>query len=383
MTPKERFIAALERRTPDRLPVTTHHVMPYFLDNYMGGMGEQTFFDHFGLDPITWPVHFGPDTARGERHSETVPEWVESDQWWYEQETAEGRHGSATRTAIHTPKGTLTTVSEENPHTTWQLEYPIKEKRDIEILAEFAPWPVCDVPAAQRDAAAFGGRGLVRGTFPMFPTGGQPGCWQDAACLYGIEKLIMAAFEDPQWVHEFLAILRDRKLNYVASMHGAPYDLLELGGGDASTTVISPQIFNDFVAPYDAPIIAAAHEAGQRVVYHTCGGMMPILEDLAAMGPDALETFTPVGMGGDVDLAEAKRRIGGKVGLIGGFDQFHFFKDCTPEETRAEVRRCFEAAGDGGGYILSPSDHFFDADPALIAAYAGEARKCWYNGAHV
>jgi uroporphyrinogen decarboxylase len=35
-----------------------------------------------------------------------------------------------------------------------------------------------------------------------------------------------------------------------------------LGGGDASTTVISPDIFNDFVAPYDSQLIAAAHEAG-------------------------------------------------------------------------------------------------------------------------
>ena len=33
---------------------------------------------------------------------------------------------------------------------------------------------------------------------------------------------------------------------------------------------------------------------------------MPILENIAAMKPDAMETFTPVGMGADVDLAEAK-----------------------------------------------------------------------------
>ena len=77
------------------------------------------------------------------------------------------------------------------------------------------------------------------------------------------------------------------------SLAGAHYDLLELGGGDASSTVISPAIFDRFVAPYDTPIIEAAHAAGQRIVYHTCGGMMPFLERLTAMGPDALETFTP------------------------------------------------------------------------------------------
>ena len=105
---------------------------------------------------------------------------------------------------------------------------------------------------------------------------------------------------------------------------------------------------------------------------------MPILEDLAAMKPDAMETFTPPGMGGDTNLAEAKKRIGDKVCMIGGFDQFHFFKGCAEEETRKEVRRCFEAAGTNGGYILSPSDHFFEADLDLIHAFTDEANHCLY-----
>ena len=181
----------------------------------------------------------------------------------------------------------------------------------------------------------------------------------------------MAVYDDPPWVHELLGILQRRKLTFARSLRGAAYDVVELGGGDASSTVISPGIFDTFVAPYDAPVIAAAHQAGQRIVYHTCGGMMPLLERIAAMQPDAMETFTPAGMGGDADLAEAKRRIGEKVCMIGGFDQFHFFQGCSAEQTRAEVRRCFEAAGQGGGYILCPSDHFFDAEPALIRICRG------------
>jgi uroporphyrinogen-III decarboxylase len=188
----------------------------------------------------------------------------------------------------------------------------------------------------------------------------------------------MATFDDPRWVHDLLGILHRRKMTFVHSLRGAAYDLLELGGGDASSTVISPAIFDEFVAPYDAPLIAAAHEAGQRIGYHTCGGMMPLLERIADMRPDAMETFTPSGMGGDANLAEAKRRIGEKTCLIGGFDQIHYFRGCTPEQTRREVRRCFEAAGAGGGYILSPSDHFFEADLELIRAFADEARSCVY-----
>jgi uroporphyrinogen-III decarboxylase len=83
-------------------------------------------------------------------------------------------------------------------------------------------------------------------------------------------------------------------------------------------------------------------------------------------------------MGGDTILADAKRRIGDRVCMIGGFDQFHFFTGCTPDDTRRAVRRCFEAAGEGGGYILSPSDHFFQAEPRLLRAFAEEARQCTY-----
>jgi uroporphyrinogen decarboxylase len=105
-------------------------------------------------------------------------------------------------------------------------------------------------------------------------------------------------------------------------MAGAKFDLMELGGGSASTTVISPKIFDKFVAPYDSELIALAHEAGQRIVYHTCGGMMPILERIVAMQPDAMETLTPPDMGGDMDLAKAKKRIGEKVCMIGDSTSF-------------------------------------------------------------
>ena len=65
--------------------------------------------------------------------------------------------------------------------------------------------------------------------------------------------------------------------------------------------------------------------------------------------------------------------------LIGGFDQGYYFQRSTPEETRAAVRRCFEAAGENGSYILAPSDHFFEADLKLVEAFADEASRCRYD----
>jgi uroporphyrinogen decarboxylase len=385
MTSKQRLLAALERKLPDRLPVTTHHVMPYFTNKYMNHISSDEFFDYFGMDAIRWviPVKPDPDTDDFFDPEQGEPGFLQvhrifSDKWRIESERIPDDQYQTTRYTIVTPKGELTAVIQANEYTEWVASHLIKKKEDIDLVASYQTAPVCDNDAVNAAAEDFSDRGIVRGFIVPFDIYGQPGCWQDFCCLRGTEQAILDTYDDPGWVHEFLEVLVKRKLVYVRSMKGAGYDVTELGGGDASTTVISPKLFNEFVAPYDSRIIAAAHEAGIRVVYHTCGGMMPILESIAGMNPDAMETFTPPDMGGDVDLAEAKRRIGGKVCMIGGFDQGHYFSGCTPEETRRSVRKCFDEAGAGGGFILCPSDHFFDAEVELVAAFADEAKKCVY-----
>ena len=384
LSSKQRLVAALDRQPLDRLPVTTHHLMRHYMDKYLPGKTDDEFFAAFGLDPIFWVQANRPDTAAGASFEPGhQPGFLEarriiSDHWRFSHQDIPGREYATVRHEIITPRKTLTLELQSNEYTAWVSERLIKDKSDIDLIAEFAPQPLCDVAAINRHADAYGDTTLIRGHINCFDLYGQPGCWQDACVLYGVEEMILATFDDPAWVHTFLGILRDRKVRYADSMRGARFDLIEHGGGDASSTVISPKVFDEFVAPYDRAVIAHARAAGQRVVYHTCGGMMPILERLVSLGSNALETFTPPAMGGDMRLAEAKRRIGDQVCFIGGFDQNRFFTTATPEETRAEVRRCFAEAGAGGGFILSPSDHFFEAKPELLHAFADEARRCTY-----
>ena len=385
MTSRARMLAALTGARPDRLPVTTHHVMPFYLDHCLDGISIPEFFDKFSLDAILWTMPHKPaagsngymDPLQGYISFLESPR-VTNDAWRiYPQDVSrDGR--KFTRYCFQTPAGALTTVLEEVEYTAWVAEPLIKKKRDIDLIAAHMTTPVCDVDDVNASASAFGERGIVRGLIPCFDVFGQPGCWQDAACLVGTEALILAAIDDPEWVHELLTILQRRKLGFIESLAGAHYDLLELGGGDGSASVISPRMFEEFVAPYDAPLIEAAHRVGQRIVYHLCGKIMPMLELTVQMGTDAIETFTPVGMGGDTNLAAARARIGDRVCMIGGFDQLHFFTGCDAETTRREVRRCFEEAGLKGRFILSPSDHFFDARSKLVQAFADEAAQCVY-----
>jgi alkanesulfonate monooxygenase SsuD/methylene tetrahydromethanopterin reductase-like flavin-dependent oxidoreductase (luciferase family) len=59
-------------------------------------------------------------------------------------------------------------------------------------------------------------------------------------------------------------------------------------------------------------------------------------------------------------------------------DQIHILSEGTPDQIRAEVRRLFEALGPGGGYILSASDHFFEAPVENLKAFARAGAECTY-----
>lgn len=385
MTSKERLLAAITGTGPDRLPVTTHHVMPYYLDKCLGGMSTRAFWDEFGLDAITWSVPHKPPAGSGDYPDplQTSIGFLEShrvanDSWRVYSEDISTDGQNLTRYTFVTPAGSLSMVIGAADYTVWVTEPLVKQKRDIDLIGTYITTPACDVEALNKTAAGWGERGLVRGHICCFDVFGQPGCWADACCLVGSERLILEAHDDPEWVHELLGILQRRKLGFIESLKGARYDILELGGGDGSASVISPRLFDRFVAPYDKPLVDAAHRAGQRIVYHLCGKIMPMVERAVEMGIDALETFTPRGMGGDADLKQAHALIAGRVCMIGGFDQLHFFTGCDEKATRDEVRRCFNEAGPGGRYILAPSDHFFDARSDLLRAFGDEAARCLY-----
>lgn len=362
MTPKERMLLALRREIPDRVPATVHQWQDYHLKIHLDGIDALTAFRRFGLDA-----------------SITYLPLIEAESADWRQEKTVSRVGDEhflNRVTITTPGGTLMHAFEQTRVTTWTREHLIKKPEDVDLIEKYLPVPQLDQPALAREYDRLGDDGILRGLL----IGHQGGCWQDACELYGLEKLIVAACEDPEWVHRFLRVLKEKKLRFIAeSLDGARYDLIETGGGAASNTCISPALHREFCLPYDRELHEAIHAVGLPVVYHTCGGMMAILDCILENGCDASETLTPPGMGGDAQPAEIKRRIGRKVCLIGGLNQFAVLDCGSREAIRDEVFRLFAELGPDGGYILSPSDHFFDTPPQNLEWYAEAAKQCRYT----
>jgi uroporphyrinogen decarboxylase len=374
MTSRERLLTALNKEEPDHLPATVHSWMEYFLNRYLGGVDQYEAYEITGLDMVIYDVVYQGGVEGGMFW--TNKDMMQTDDWKVKRSVRKKEKGVFTSMIeIQAPEKTLTMKTESNEQTSWITEYLVKDIDDILILGKYMPYPKIDVGAMNRIAEGIGDRGILRTHVFGY---GQPGCWQDACCFYGTTNMIYATYDRLDWVHEFLQMLLKKKLEWVYALEGARIDIMELGGGDASDTVISPSLFERIVLPYDAKIIEALHEVGLRCVYHTCGGMKDILDQIKKTGADGSETLTPRGMGGNVDLKEVKKTLGDTMFLQGGFDQLHGFMDCTVGHTKKMVYDCFEKAGEGGGYIICPSDHFFDASLENVKAYSEAARECIY-----
>lgn len=364
MTSKERMLIAIQNGKPDRLPVTVHQWQPYHLKRYMNDMSDIQANRYCGLDAS---INYYEISGQAGRHWK-VSSHITQEKGYY-----------ATHYMIETPGGILTASEGTNAMTTWTMEHLIKNREDILLLKKYRPIPCFNREGTLRAYDELGDGGILR----TFVWGKQAGCWQDACEMFGVENLILAAFDDPEWVHEFLEILLEQKLAYIdINLRKLPFDLIETGGGASSNTVISPSMHEEFCLPYDRKIHGALHDLGFKVVYHTCGGMTRILDFITDNFCDVSETLSPAAIGGDIEGDESEKlvynRLHGKVGLIGGMDQFNILEKGTQKQIRNEVERLFNIFGKEGGYILSACDHFFEAPPLNLKIFAEAAGNLLY-----
>lgn len=371
MTSKERMMCALERGKPDRLPVSVHQWQPYHLDKFLGGISDIEAFEKFGMDAqIQYFADMGQFwVAKADFSKASTSEWKDETQ--IINDDPEDRIVNHT---IVTPDGSLTYKTGGDRKTTWITEYMIKRDEDIDLIRKYMPVPILDPKPISELYDEIGDRGILRG----FVWGDQAGCWQHACCLKDVSELIMACYDKPDWVHALLQILLDKKLQFIEGMNGTKFDLIETGGGAASSTLISPKIHEEFCLPYDRKLHDALGELGFKITYHTCGGTLGIEEMIVANGCDASETLAAPSIGGNQEPWEFKAKIGNRLALIGGIDQFNVVTEGTEQQIRDKVFELFEKVGYEGGYICSLADHFFETPPEKLQIVADAAHECIY-----
>jgi uroporphyrinogen decarboxylase len=205
--------------------------------------------------------------------------------------------------------------------------------------------------------------------------GGEGGCGiQHAINLRGYEQALMDPLADPDLTHAYMQRAGDFFVEWNErwlSAAAGEFDIFRCGDeiGANDRMHCAPDIWREFYKPQLRRIFAVAKKHGLKIWFHCCGCCRPVLEDLVEIGVDLWDPIPEYVAGND--HTTLKHEFGSRLAFIGGVDTVELLRHGTPAEVRAAVKRCIQNLATGGGYILGGSQCIMDDTPVanVVAMY--------------
>jgi MtaA/CmuA family methyltransferase len=159
----------------------------------------------------------------------------------------------------------------------------------------------------------------------------------EAADLRGINTLMLDFFDDPQFVRDLFEFVVEMELRFARAQVEAGIDLM--GVGDAAASLIGPQLYREFVWPYEQQLVDGLHALGTRVRLHICGNTRFCLAEMGQLGCEVvdLDYLSPV--------AEGRAKMGPQQVLLGNINPVEILRHGTPETVTAAIAQCHREAG--------------------------------------
>ena len=160
----------------------------------------------------------------------------------------------------------------------------------------------------------------------------------EAADLRGINTLMLDFYDDPQFVRDLFEFVVEMELRFARTQVDAGVDLI--GVGDAAASLVGPQIYEEFIWPYEKKLIDGLHEMGTKVRLHICGNTRFALSGMGRLGCEIvdLDFLSPI--------AEGRAKMGSNQILLGNINPVAVVRGGTPEGILSALAECHQQAGD-------------------------------------
>ena len=309
-----------------------------------------------------------------------VPIWDFVDSWPIYQHFAPGETDGAVATAkvfnglgIDMSRGTYLPQAPENEgaeadygthkmkvsgKTHWMAEYPIKTLEDIKAWQGGVPteediWPEVEHVLSIRDTFA-----------PQ--TLYVPGCGVGYHAAYGSMGLMLfstALYDARDDIERMIDTINQGSCVRAKVYAEANVSPLFFIGDDIAyknRTMVSMQMLRELFFPYLKRLCEPLVNAGIKVVFHTDGYCMELVDDLLDAGVSGLNPLEP--LAGN-DVAELKRRYGRNLILVGGMDCSQLLPLGSVADVREGTKQLLRDAGHGGGLFIGSSSEIVPATP--------------------
>lgn len=189
--------------------------------------------------------------------------------------------------------------------------------------------------------------------------------------LLGADGAMIALLTEPERCRALLAKFAHAVAGHAREQIAAGVDALNVSAPWVGQNFISPELHRDLIAPAQAVLVAAARAGGVPSYCHTCGAIGDRLEAIIDTGFDGVECLDPPPLG-NVELADAVRRIGDRAFIKGNIDPVHVLLQGTPAQIRADVLARLEIGMTARGFILSTACAIAPDTPAAHVALLRE-----------
>jgi uroporphyrinogen-III decarboxylase len=206
---------------------------------------------------------------------------------------------------------------------------------------------------------------------------GAPGAvsFAQVTLMRGKEQAFLDIIERPEFAKRIIDKGVEIAIQNAVAYVKAGIDALYIG--DTYGGVIGPRFFREFCVPSIRRFCEAMRGYGVPIYLHICGNSSSLFELMAESGVDCIEPLDPLG---GVSIADAKRRVGHRVALMGGVNTV-LLAHGTLDEVREDCRRCLTEGAPGGGYILAAGDMLpTETSKEKVEAMVAAAANCRYDG---
>ncbi|MAG36391.1 MAG: hypothetical protein CL878_09125 [Dehalococcoidia bacterium] len=170
------------------------------------------------------------------------------------------------------------------------------------------------------------------------------------------DELLMLLITDPDWIMDMFLTHADLVIGMADILleEGIEFDgaFLACDLGYRNATLFSPELYRQLQFPADRKVVDFLHSRGKPVILHSDGCVRADYPHFIEAGFDCQQ---PLEVKAGMDLIELKREFGKDLAFMGGID-VRIMADSDPGKIEEEIRRKFDVAMPGGGYIYH-SDH--------------------------
>ncbi|HOA22425.1 MAG TPA: uroporphyrinogen decarboxylase family protein [Aggregatilineales bacterium] len=170
--------------------------------------------------------------------------------------------------------------------------------------------------------------------------------------LIGYENALMSLIMDPDKAHALLDRLTVSSVTWAVAQAERGVDAVLMSSAFAGGPLLSPDMYREFVLPYERRVTEAVRATGVPIYTHTCGSIGDRLELMVETGTMGIDTLDPPPLG-NTELADAKARIGDKVFIKGNMNSVALLQFQSKEQVIEHATERIRLGMPDGGYILS------------------------------